>query len=400
MTTSYPNTGAYAKTQKLQQATELLKMTTEPPAGGADALNEQDLANILNQVSENQLQGLRLLQEDNNKYFSAQLDKFTEVITHAVPKPVVDKPSYGVPKPDAYGGQVTEDLNSWVEKFRSIAALNKWSEEDKARLLQLYLTGAALTFYHTLPGPTKNHFDTAVEALRAHFDDGPARNALHITLHNRKQLLNETVSQYTDDLERQFVRLDIRENYYKLLIFVEGLSAHLQYEVRKAVPGTYSQAKQLARNIEAAQNQQASNKSTAALSGISQHPNDTSSNTLSHQLTNLQHQFQQMQASLSRLESQRSNPPSPPSHVPSSFHPANQTSSRSNNRGNYQNFQVLFAGFLFQNEFKCFLIVHFILAQDYKFPIYIYVHRVTLPCFFLDFSLWGTVRPWFFEGGG
>ena len=152
MTTSYPNTRAYAKTQKLQQATELLKMTTEPPAGGADALNEQDLANILNQVSENQLHGLRLLQEDNDKKFSARLDKFTEVITQAVPKPVVDKPSYSVPKPDAYGGQVTEDLNSWVEKFCSIAALNKWSEEDKARLLQLYLTGAALTFYHTLPG--------------------------------------------------------------------------------------------------------------------------------------------------------------------------------------------------------------------------------------------------------
>ena len=150
-------------------------MTTEPPAGGAEALNEQDLTNILNQVSENQLQGLRLLQEDNNKYFSAQVDKFPEVITEAVPKPVVDKPSYGVPKPEAYGGQVTKDLNSWVEKFRSIAVLNKWSEEGKARLLQLYLTGAALTFYHTLLGPTKTHFDTAVEALRAHFDDGPAR---------------------------------------------------------------------------------------------------------------------------------------------------------------------------------------------------------------------------------
>ena len=99
------------------------------------------------------------------------------------------------------GGQVTEDLNSWVDKFRSIAALNKWSAEDKARLLQLYLTGAARTFYHTLPGPTKTHSDTAVEALRAHFD-GPACNALHLTLHNRKQMPNEIVSQYTDDLER------------------------------------------------------------------------------------------------------------------------------------------------------------------------------------------------------
>ena len=159
-------------------------MTTEPPAGRADALNEQDLTNILNQVSENQLQGLRLLQEDNNKYFSTQLDKFTEVIMQAVPKPVVDKPSYGVPKPDAYGGQITEDLNSWVEKFRYIADLNKWAEDEKAHLLQLYLMGVALTFYHTLPGSTKAHFDTAVEALHAHFDDAPAHNALHITLHN------------------------------------------------------------------------------------------------------------------------------------------------------------------------------------------------------------------------
>ena len=161
-------------------------------------------------------------------------------------------------------------------------------------MLQLYLTGVALTFYHTLPGLTKTHLDRAVEALRAHFDDDPARNALHITIHNRKQLPNGTVSQYTDDLERHFVRLDIRENCHKLLIFVEGLSAHLQYEVRKAGPVTYDQAKELARYIEAAQKRQASNKSTAAFSGISQHPNDTSSTTLSHQLINLQHQFQQM----------------------------------------------------------------------------------------------------------
>ena len=60
MTTSYPNTRAYAKTQKLKHITELSNMTPEPLASGTEALNEQD-----------QLQGLRLLEEDNNKYFSA-----------------------------------------------------------------------------------------------------------------------------------------------------------------------------------------------------------------------------------------------------------------------------------------------------------------------------------------
>ena len=82
---------------------------------------------------------------------------------------------------------------------------------------------------------------------------------------------------------------------------------------------TYAQAELFARNTEAAQTEQAHNKSPAALSGISPHTNDNSSITLSHQLNNLQHQFQQMQASLSRLESQRSInlPPSlfmPPLH--------------------------------------------------------------------------------------
>ena len=43
-----------------------------------------------------------------------------------------------------------------------------------------------------------------------------------------------------------------------------------------------NQAKQLARNIEVAQKEQACNKATAAFSGISRHPNDASSNTLSH----------------------------------------------------------------------------------------------------------------------
>ena len=61
-----------------------------------------------------------------------------------------------------------KDLNSWVEKFHSIPALNKWSEVDKDHLLQLYLTGAALTFYHILPGPTKTLKIISIQWLRPH----------------------------------------------------------------------------------------------------------------------------------------------------------------------------------------------------------------------------------------
>ena len=56
---------------------------------------------------------------------------------------------------------------------------------------------------------------------------------------------------------------------------------NMRFEQRDLVK-QLNQAKQLARNIEVAQKEQARNKATAALSGISRHPNDASSNTLSH----------------------------------------------------------------------------------------------------------------------
>ena len=72
--------------------------------------------------------------------------------------------------------------------------------------------------------------------------------------------------------KKQFIRLDMQENYYKLLIFLDGLLPHLQFEVRKTGPTLYESAKELARNIEAALNEQ-SLETTSAISAFQQNCN-------------------------------------------------------------------------------------------------------------------------------
>ena len=72
MSTEYPNTRAHArlKSTQTQQRKEETKMTDpDPPAP------EDELTKILVTVSKTQLEGIKTLQADTNKYFSDQLVK-------------------------------------------------------------------------------------------------------------------------------------------------------------------------------------------------------------------------------------------------------------------------------------------------------------------------------------
>ena len=181
----------------------------------------------------------------------AQLTQIAQTISEAKTDSS-NTPSHGIPKPEPFSGQITNDFMVRPQHFCSIANLHKWSPDVCAELLHTYLTGAPLTFFQSLPEDTRANFEATVTALRAHFDDSTIRNSLHIQLHNRKQNLNETVTDFCNDLEKRFLHLGVSQEYYKLLVFLDGLQGHLQFVVRKTGPSTYNQAKELARNLEAA----------------------------------------------------------------------------------------------------------------------------------------------------
>ena len=57
----------------------------------------------------------------------------------------------------------------WVNQFEEYAALGQWSEEEKATLLFLLLTGGARMYFVGLPEREKMAYSARVEAIRCSF---------------------------------------------------------------------------------------------------------------------------------------------------------------------------------------------------------------------------------------
>ena len=96
-------------------------------------------------ISKNQLDGIRTLQADINKYFVEQVDKLSEVISVAA-----KSHPRGVPQPSVYSEKLSEDFAQWVCQFRAIASLNHWHSEELPKILPLYLQDVALTYFQSL----------------------------------------------------------------------------------------------------------------------------------------------------------------------------------------------------------------------------------------------------------
>ena len=70
-------------------------------------LTADNLQNILKTISKNQLDGIRTLQADTNKYLGEQVDKLSKVISVAA-----KSHPRGVPQPSVYSGKLSEDFCS------------------------------------------------------------------------------------------------------------------------------------------------------------------------------------------------------------------------------------------------------------------------------------------------
>ena len=78
------------------------------------------------------------LQQDTNKYLS----HLTQIISDTT-----KSPQKGVPKPIPSSRHPNEDINMWPEYFNAISSLNKWSQDDCANLLHIFLEGPPLCYF-------------------------------------------------------------------------------------------------------------------------------------------------------------------------------------------------------------------------------------------------------------
>ena len=126
-------------------------------------MQTEEFQQVLETVSENQLNGLHTLQQDTNKY----LDHLTKIISDTT-----KSTTKGVPKPIPFSGHPDEeDINVWLEHFNAIFSLNKWSLDDCANLLHVFLKGPTLCCFQGVYVEVRHNFHAATSALKKQFDD-------------------------------------------------------------------------------------------------------------------------------------------------------------------------------------------------------------------------------------
>ena len=143
----------------------------------------------------------------------------------------------------------------------------------------------------------RDNFDAATSALKERIDDATIRNSLHLQLHNLKQGPTESVTDFCFALERKFIRLNVTAEFYKLLVFMDGVLSHIRFEIHKCAPQTYAEAKTTAVNLEIALRA----RSHPTVSTVGQ-PSFAESQSLEHKINNLQHEINSLKQSLSDFE--------------------------------------------------------------------------------------------------
>ena len=143
----------------------------------------------------------------------------------------------------------------------------------------------------------RDNFDAATSALKERFDEPSIRNSLHLQPHNLKQGPTESVTDFCFALERKFIRLNVTAEFYKLLVFMDGVLPHLRFEIHKCAPQTYAEAKTMALNLEIAL--RARSHPTVSTVGQSSFAETQS---LEHKINNLQHEINSLKQSLSDFE--------------------------------------------------------------------------------------------------
>ena len=231
------------------------------------SLTSGDLTKILEAVGTKQIDQFLTLQKETETFHKTQMDdlkavnqqQLTDMQNFFKEQPQVSAaiPKKGISEPPSFSGTQNEDFSSWLKKFQAVAKMNQWSDETCAPLLHTCLKDPALTYFQSLDLDVQNNFQAAVQALEQRFNDANIQASLRLDLHSRKQGPIESVFDYSNALEKSFLRLNITDEYYKLLLFLDGLQPHLQLDVNKQGPTTYLRAKEIARNLERELRQQA-----------------------------------------------------------------------------------------------------------------------------------------------
>ena len=84
------------------------------------------------------------------------------------------------------------DFEEWISHLESIAALNKWNEEEKTLWIQVQLTEKVHMALTQLPGSTTQAYALIKEALREHFEPSSKQELYKAELESQRKQNSES----------------------------------------------------------------------------------------------------------------------------------------------------------------------------------------------------------------
>ena len=132
----------------------------------------------------------------------------------------------------------SSDIKGWLDHFEDVAQYGQWTEEQKLRLLPVYLTGPARSWLSQLSAAEKASYQLVKTALLKQFQGLPVH--VRVQLKNKKQRIDQSVQSYYDEWILLFERLSALANNAVLddytWQFVDGLLPPIQARVAMTNP--------------------------------------------------------------------------------------------------------------------------------------------------------------------
>ncbi len=153
--------------------------------------------------------------------------------------------------PDKFAGQFQDNpQTSWWRTLTTYFDATNTSAADAIKLVPLFLTNKALSWYHALPVAIRNNFTHLSAAFKTRFEPHDTQKwQLWDQLESRKHQLSEPIEDYISEIQELAARLDCDDDYIMQKI-IRGLSPTLQPLVIMREPSTLAETISYARTLQ------------------------------------------------------------------------------------------------------------------------------------------------------
>ena len=122
----------------------------------------------------------------------------TDTVTIGVVGRILRMAGKPVVLPDMFSGE--GNWEDWFDHFNNVAAVNKWTDEQKLLWVKVRLTGRAQTAFKKLSDADKESFEAATKALKDRFEPKSKKELYIAEFYARRKRKTEGWAEYGEDL--------------------------------------------------------------------------------------------------------------------------------------------------------------------------------------------------------